>query len=259
MVKILFLFLIFILPLEAQDRDPVKRFDQAVFLYNNKQYEPALKLFESLSGKESFAYSTPSEIFIGKIYLEQGRTEEAEAKFKELFSSVTENNYRVEILLNSAIVLYNKGMYYESVEMLLDLIEAAPESPYAVYAINVMDTLAVYNLSPDEVKVLYNLSKRELKPLLLLILGKTYLAEGNSKEAKSSFRQLLKEFPQSDYKKEAEDYLNDRKTVKIPREGSPVIVVLFPDESGAAGRAVNQISEGIKYGVHEFNNVREEK
>jgi branched-chain amino acid transport system substrate-binding protein len=255
--KIFYFLLMFIGILYAQNSQ--ENFNQAVFLFNNGEYEPAAKMFEDLAKDESFAYSIPAEIFLGKIYNEQGRLIEAEGIFSRLKQNIMENYYRNEILLANSVVMYNKGMYYESARDLLELISDASGTQYSLYAENALDTLAQHHLSSEELETLLNQSSAELKPLMLLLTGKGYLSENNSKEAKKSFQHLIKEHPSSVLRKEAEDYLFERKIVQLRKKGDPVIVVLFPEAEGTLGRAVNQIREGIKYALHEFNYGRDNK
>jgi ABC-type branched-subunit amino acid transport system substrate-binding protein len=259
MVKTLFLVLFAVTSFAQESMDLSERFRQAVFLYTNRQYEPASKIFSDLEKDNSFIYQVPSGIFLAKILLEQGRNDEAESKFKELEAKAEDDYYQREILLGKSIALYNKGMHYEAADELIKLIQTAGGTQYQRYAESVLDTLVVFNLNPDEVTVLYNLAGSDTKPFLLLLLGKTYLAAGNNSAARNTFQRLIKEFPSSEYKKEAEDYYQNRKTIKIPEPGEPVIVLLFSEESGPAGRAIHQITEGIKYAVHEFNSGREDK
>jgi ABC-type branched-subunit amino acid transport system substrate-binding protein len=239
-------------------RDAESRFKQALFLYQSSQYEPALKYFTELAA-ENNQYRVQSEIFMGKIFLHQGRINEAEEKFKELKANVKDDVYLREILLNNSIVLHKKGMDYESARELLVLIDIAPGTQHARYAAEALDSLALFSLSSDDMIKLQMFAREETKPLLLLLLGKAYLVEGKRKEAKEAFLRVIKEYPSSAQRKEAEEYYNDRKSIKVPEKGDPVIVVLFPMEPGNTARPITQISEGVKYAVHEFNTGREDK
>jgi ABC-type branched-subunit amino acid transport system substrate-binding protein len=257
MVK-LFFFLIFISVLPAQQKtDPANIFNQAAELYKKGEYNQAKVIFTSLKD-EDHQFSVPAEIFLGKIFIQIEDFSSARETFSRLSGSVNDTIYRREILLNNALLLYKDKMYYESAEVLLDLISISENTEYSSYAKNALDTIAIYNLSSSQLNVLNNLGKKEHKPLLLLLLGKSYLAEGNRQEAKNSFLKIIQQYKSSPERKEAEDYFYERKTIKLPVQGDPVIVMLFPVEEGAAGKALNQITQGIKYAVHEFNSGRDD-
>jgi ABC-type branched-subunit amino acid transport system substrate-binding protein len=261
MVKKIFLIFYFVSALiAAQEKsDRREEFNRAVNYYNSARYDQALKIFSVLADDNTFSLSIPSKIFQGKILTLQDRFDEAEKVLTELKSDVKNDEYQEEIILNSAVLYFNRGMYYESAEELLDLIPLAEKGEYYDYAGNLLDTIAVYYLDPIQVNILYDIKRPEVKPLLMLLYGKSLLAEGRRQEAREVFLKLTRQYPSASVRKEAEDYYYERKTVLVQEETEPVIALLFPRDPDKPNRAVDEIIEGIKYAVHTFNSGREEK
>ncbi|RPI65783.1 MAG: amino acid ABC transporter substrate-binding protein, partial [Ignavibacteriales bacterium] len=256
MVRQIFFLLLFIIPLTAQQKqDPVLFFNKAVDMFRYGQYEQALKIFTDLAGDKSFVYQVPAEIFKAKIMMKKGEDEKAEEIFNTLKNNIRDSVYRREILLNISIIKYNQGEYVESAEELLDLVSISGTSEYYKYAKNSLDTIAVNNLTSSQMDILYNTGRKELKPLLLLLLGKSYLAEDNEREAKAAFLKVMQQYSSSPLRKEAEDFFYERKTINVSKQTEPVIALLFPEKDSS----VEEIREGIKYAVHEFNSTRDDK
>ncbi len=257
MFKKILLLLIFALPLTAQlQNDKKENFNKAVEMFRYGQYEQAYSIFNSLAEDKSFVFRIPAEIFRGKILLKQGDYYGSQKIFSDLEQVTEDTAYKKEILLNLSVILYGSEKYYEAAQKLLEIISLSGTGEYYKYAKNSLDTLAENNLAPVQIDALLNECSEELKPLLTLLLGKSYLAQGNEPKAKESFLKIIQQFSSSPLRPEAEDYFYERKSINLSLQTDPVIAVVLPR---AGSTSINEIREGIKYAVHEFNTRREDR
>lgn len=255
MAKQIFVILLLFCSINAQQKQDQKTlFYKAVDMFRFEQYEQAYKIFLPLSSDKAF--QIPAKIFVGKILLKQGNTDEAQKIFDDLEENVKDTLYRREVILNKAVIQYKKQNYYEAAVRLLELIKISGNSGYYTYAKNSLDTIAVNNLSPVQIETFIDKYGNELKPLLLLLLGKSCLAVNDRQRAKAAFLKIMQQHSSSALRKEAEDYFYERKSVDIFKQTKPVIALVFPEGNSSS---VKEILEGIKYAVHEFNSVRDEK
>jgi ABC-type branched-subunit amino acid transport system substrate-binding protein/tetratricopeptide (TPR) repeat protein len=260
MVKIYFVFILFVTAASAQINDNSKtEFSRGVNFYSSSNLAEAFRIFSTIAQNQKSPYSIPARIFTAKILIDQENLSEAAKILNEFNLSVIDTSYRKEILLNKSIIDFRQGDFYASAEELIKILQFSKGDKYYSYAKTALDTIAIYNLTSAEVTVLYDLSRKETRDILQLLLGKAYLAEGKPEEAKKIFLNVMKNTADKEIRKEAEDFFYQRRNVKIQKEGDPVLVLLFPEAGETISRSVNQIIEGIRFAVHEFNLRREEK
>ena len=118
--------------------------------------------------------------------------------------------------------------------------------------------LSAFQLSKFEDSL--NVNDKEAKSFLLLNLGKAYLKEGNIAEARKSFGKLIRNYPASKESYEAVEM--NQKIIQYRSSNIPsnIIGVMLPLEgekvSSSTASSANEILEGIKFAISEFNKGR---
>jgi branched-chain amino acid transport system substrate-binding protein len=262
---ILIIYLSIQIKLYAQDNIN-SQFEAAVSYYQDKKLDEALELFEKLIFDNSYnSKTTASEFFKAKILFEKNNLESARQTINSFLEKFPSSNYADEMrmmLINYYVEVAN---YYNAFKESVVLLDYTDTNEYVRKAKETASALAYNYLNNSQLQKLYDsFASSKVKSFILFQLGKNYLRAGNNEKAKSSFLELMQIYPDSDEHSEAEDLYNLPWNYKPPVVSSDILIgVMLPLETNTAGEFTSktaiQILEGIKYAVHEFNNVRTEK
>lgn len=257
--KIVFIALILINTGLTQNQvDANLQFQSALKLFNQKKYFEALKTFKDLSISKN-SKSSVSKLFEAKCYYElsdYGNSEKSAVKFLESFNP---SNYRDEVRTVLIASLVNQKKYSKAFLEALNLIGETKSSNYKLESKITAERIALNYLTSSDIKSVSNNVIEALKPFTLLILSKSYLAEGNRGNADESLSKIL-----SNYKSSEEYY----EAFKLKNSGGityssnvTFVGVLLPltDGNGNTIDAGNEILEGIKFAFSEFNKNKQDK
>jgi ABC-type branched-subunit amino acid transport system substrate-binding protein/outer membrane protein assembly factor BamD (BamD/ComL family) len=244
-------------------------FNHAVKLFDSGDYNGALKTFDLIAGQNSNPDKEISLLFKGKCLLRINNFDEADSTLLKFIDLYPTSNYVDEARLTLSKLYYKEKDYFDSFKELVNLITASNSEFYINYAKATGEKIAEnFLISPDIKKIYNSVSESKSKPYLLLILSKLSVTEGNLKAASQYLMLLVNKYPNSDEQGEASllkqkidsDLLTVQPNTII---SSPLIGVMLPlsgDKvtSGAAS-AANEILEGIKYAVSEYNSSHEDE
>jgi branched-chain amino acid transport system substrate-binding protein len=280
--KIIFTILLFLtlinLPANTQTDKFDNDFNKAVQLYNSKDFEQALNIFNKITNNINFnSKTTISLLFKGKCLLHLDSLKEAETvllKFIELYPT---SNYGDEARLTLSKVYYEEKNYNNSFKELMNLIITSNSIFYEKYAKATGEKIAEnYLLSSDVRKIYDTLAEPKVKPYLLLVLAKVNLGEGDNNAAQHYLQELTQTYPDAEEVGEAfslsqkikyEDLTLDQNTVNTIANTSNITTSLIGVILPLNGEKVNQgtastaseILEGIKYAVFEYNSLNNKK
>src|SRR5690606_17298440 len=102
---------------------------------------------------------------------------------------------------------------------------------------------------------------RKIKPFLLLVLGQKYLLENNNVNALKCFNEIISSYSSSAEITEAERLKSGASNIQSFGSKGILIGVMLPlsDADGKLNSTGQEILEGIKYAVSEYNSCRENK
>ncbi|MFO7445428.1 MAG: ABC transporter substrate-binding protein [Ignavibacteriaceae bacterium] len=262
MFQLFFLFLfVFISPQLKADEDT--EFQLALRLYENLQYAEALPKFENLVKQEFHSRTTASYVFYGKTLLHLGKPVEAENNLEKFLELYPESNYSDEARLTLAKAYFDQKNYSNAFYELLFLADKGKTRFYPEHSKTVAGNIAVNNLSSEQLTdILAHTSLENQKPFIQLLLGKVLLKENKREEAKQTFIGILQQYPASAEKAEADQLY--KKTLEPGNDvgagsANSLIGVILPLTKNSNSAAAEEILEGIKFAVSEFNSQRDDK
>jgi branched-chain amino acid transport system substrate-binding protein len=242
----------------AQTTDEQK-FNDAVKLFKNKNYQTALENFKSISDKEN-KYQTAAKFFVVKTLTELKKFSEAEKEANNFLEKFGSSKYADEVSVLLIKSLLEQSKYKTAFIKALDLLRNSQSTSYRIEAKSIAEGIAKNYLSSFDVKEISDDEKdKKVRPFLLFTLAELYALEGNEDESEKLIEQIIKNFPQSD-----EYYLakNFQGNSSDRTSGNEILIgVLLPltDSDGRKNIAAEEMLEGIKYAFHELNEQRETK
>ncbi len=243
-------------------------FQRALTLYETKNYEEALKIFNELSEDKNISgKTTASIVFKGKILGDIQKYSEAEKVLQDFLVQYPSSKYYEEAELALAKVFLEQYDYSQAFEEIFSLLLKTESSYYTDYGKATAEKIALNYIDPDFIKALNDsISSSEgaekIKPFLLLLLGKLYYQENIYPAAEKYFSELISVFPRSAEREEAGDIYQNIAELKKQSASENLIGVLLPlsgSISGESSAAAKEILGGIKFAVSEYNNVHQEK
>jgi len=243
-------------------------FQRALTLYETKNYEEALKIFNELSEEKNISgKTTASIVFKGKILGDIQKYSEAEKVLQDFLVQYPSSKYYEEAELALAKIFLEQYDYSQAFEEIFSLLLKTESSYYTDYGKATAEKIALNYIDPDFIKALNDsISSSEgaekIKPFLLLLLGKLYYQENIYPAAEKYFSELISVFPRSAEREEAGDIYQNIAELKKQSASENLIGVLLPlsgSISSESSAAAKEILEGIKFAVSEYNNVHQEK
>jgi ABC-type branched-subunit amino acid transport system substrate-binding protein len=117
-------------------------------LYQNGDYERAIRIFSQIDEPES-------NLFAGKSYFSLGDYKKANAYLDRVILSEENSNIALEAKYTKALVLFQLDDYSASLEILHELKSNSRNNPYYTRSISFYDQLLSY-LSIDQIKTVFN-------------------------------------------------------------------------------------------------------
>ena len=264
------LFLIFVLIpgfgnlLYGQQYSIDNNFKLAVDLYQSGEYSDALPIFQKIALNLPYnPKTTISYLFLGKSYLRMNDLHNSGKYLQDFLEKFPASQYSDEAHLALAKVFYEQENYKEAFEELLHLVSAAKLPGYKTYAESLGRTLAMNNLELSQVKIFSDISSDSTsKAYTLLLLAQKQESEGNYNAASGTYQQIINNFPGSKQSAEAQKILNRLEHQKNEYKSENLLGVLLPltdSKTGLSNITANEILEGIKYSVAEYNSNHDQK
>ena len=170
--------------------------------------------------------------------------------------------YRDEARLALVKVYYTRNDYTRAFQYTLNLAANADSADYQKYASSFGEKLALNYLSLQELKNLSDTtSYSSLKAYFLILIGEKEQSDGNYSLASDTYKNLIDTYPGSDQVKKAERLIKQIENIKSEGAGK-LLAVLLPlnnDRTGEKITAAEEILEGIKYAVSNYNESHENK
>lgn len=261
--KSLILILILYSISSAQPGDEINKiFIQAIEDYKESNLTDALKNFNKIASEYQLNSKTTISLLLeGKINLELKNYSNAEINLLQLLNNFPRTKYSDEANIILSKVYLDQQKYKDSFWRLCLILSDSELSEAKGYARTKAEEIALSYLSASEVKSIYdstNLSA--VKPFLLMMNGKIHLHRKNDRLAQEAFAKLIRTFPDSFERKEAQELydktLLPRKTLVKP----DIVGVVLPLTSNPSlVSAASEILEGIKFALSEFNEGRDRK
>lgn len=247
----------------AQTSDELNRlFDSAIKDFKNSQFASSLISFNKIANEYQINSKTSlALLFIGKINLELKNYYDAEENLHRLLIDFPQSQYSDEAEITLSRVNLDQKEYSKSFWRLCSVISNSEQSETMAFARSKAEDIALNYLSAAEVESIHDSTKlTSIKPFLLLISGKIYLDRQNDKLAQNVLSKLIKSYPDSYEKKEAQK-LYDATLLPTEITDKPDVVgVILPLSSNlSSAAAASEILEGIKFALSEFNEGRNKK
>ena len=247
----------------GQSSDELKKlFDLAIKDFKNSKFTSSLSNFNKIANEyQTNSKTTLALLFIGKINLELKNYSDAEENLFRLLNEFPQSKYSDEAEITLSKVYLDQKEYTKSFWRLYSVISNSEQSESKVFTRNKAEDIALNYLSALEVKTIYDSTKlSSVKPFLLLLNGKIHLRRKNDKLAQETFRNLIRLYPDSYEKKEAQKLYDVTLLTKGNANQSDVVGVILPLFSNLSSTAAaSEILEGIKFALSEYNEGREKK
>ena len=239
-----------------------KLFDKALNQYNSGDYNLSVYNFNKIIVDYDYnPKTTVSEFFKAKILLKLEQLEEFKTVADGFLEKYPYSKYIEEIRLMLTKYYLETANYYNALRESLFILEKTSSPSYEIKARKTGKGIAAKYLNDSQLQKLYSLfSSNKVKSFVLLELGKYYIRTGDSFGTKSTFSDLMNNYPES------VEYDEAVKLYDFSYDSSPLVTifgVMLPLETNSLGEFTSQpaaeILEGIKFAVNEFNHTRNDK
>lgn len=238
------------------------KFNAAVRLFEKSKYSLALEIFEWIIDNNKInSKTTVSYLFKAKSELRLNKFKNANITLNKLLQYYPDSKYRNEALLTLSKLYYIMKDYFGGMSKIIQLISETTLPYYVHYAKSTGKKIALNYLSSFDLIRIYDSSKSKIiTPFILYLLGQIYFKEGDIQSSKNSFKEILNLYPKS---AEYDDALNLYKHGGFEKRISStetIIGVILPlGKNEDKYSPVNEILEGIRFAVDEFNKTHDDK
>lgn len=238
------------------------KFNAAVRLFEKSKYSLALEIFEWIIDNNKInSKTTVSYLFKAKSELRLNKFKNANITLNKLLQYYPDSKYRNEALLTLSKLYYIMKDYFGGMSKIVQLISETTLPYYVHYAKSTGKKIALNYLSSFDLIRIYDSSKSKIiTPFILYLLGQIYFKEGDIQSSKNSFKEILNLYPKS---AEYDDALNLYKHGGFEKRISStetIIGVILPlGKNEGKYSPVNEILEGIRFAVDEFNKTHDDK
>ena len=259
------LILIPIFPQQISKKEIDAQFQSGLSLFESGDFDPAFIIFDRISSLPEYnSRTTASEVFKIKILIAEEKYSEAKDQTELFLKKYPESKYcdEVNILLIQTDI--NQEEYEDAVNKCISLWLNGSGNDYKAEAKHTAELICYNYLTPTELQAIETgFSEDQVKSFLLLQLGELYLKEKDSFAAKSTFSDLMTNYPSSaEYEKARLLYQSSVNTGEFVSTRD-IIGVILPLTSKSMNSMLptpgEEILEGIKFAINEFNKNRENK
>ncbi len=240
-------------------------FSRAVNLYDAREFISALSGFKKIINEYDLnSKTTAAYFFTIKILIEKNEYEGAWKLITEFLENYPSSKYTDEIRTLFVKLNLDNYDYYNALKEIAFLIERTKSILYRLDAKDTGEKIAKNHLNSSELNKMNDLfTSDKVKPYLLLLLAKSYLKERERENALITLAQILHAYPSSEESAEAKN-LYDNPIIPVEEsDGRSFLGVLLPlqnDENNyPTSAAANEILQGVKFAVAEFNKDRDDK
>lgn len=238
------------------------KFNKAVNLFQLGNYSAAIEIFEwIIDDNELNSKTTVSYLFKAKSELRLNKFKNANITLNKLLQFYPETKYRNEAFLTLSKLYYKMNNFSGAMNKIAQLIDKTTLPYYVHYAKSVGKKIALNYLKSSDLVRIYNKSQNDVtKSFILYLLGQVYFKEGDIQSSKNSFKEIINLYPKS---AEYDDALNLYKHGGFERRISStetIIGVMLPfGKNDDKHFPVNEILEGIRFAVDQFNKTHDNK
>ena len=259
------LILIPIFPQQISKKEIDAQFQSGLSLFESGDFDPAFIIFDRISSLPEYnSRTTASEVFKIKILIAEEKYSEAKDQTELFLKKYPESKYcdEVNILLIQTDI--NQEEYEDAFNKCISLWLNGSGNDYKAEAKHTAELICYNYLTPTELQAIETgFSEDQVKSFLLLQLGELYLKEKDSFAAKSTFSDLMTNYPSSaEYEKARLLYQSSVNTGEFVSTRD-IIGVILPLTSKSMNSMLptpgEEILEGIKFAIDEFNKNRENK
>ncbi len=238
------------------------KFNSGVKLFEIGNYSNALDVFEwIIEENELNSKTTVSYLFKAKSELRLKRFKNANTTLNKLLLLFPDSKYKNEALLTLAKLYFTTNDYFGAMTKISQIIDETTLPYYIHYAKLTGKKIVLNYLSSSELIRIYNKSERDkTKSFILYLLGQLYFKEGDIQSSKNSFKEILNLFPNSPERDDALNLYKHGGFEKRIGSTETIIGVILPlGNDDDKYSPVNEILEGIRFAVDEFNKIHDEK
>ncbi len=240
-------------------------FQKALKFYSDKKYYQALSLFDKvISDYPENSKTTAAILFKSKTLLSMNKLAEAKKISIDFINKYSPSKYADEARFLLAKIYITEKDYAEAFSQLLNVMQSSSSKQYLNDAEKEGENLVLNFLTITDLKNISNSYRNEkVKSYLLLVTAKLQINQNLYDKASASLNELIKRYPKSQYKNEAEILLSKISGKESTVASNETIICAMLPLSGLNSNeeltASKEILEGIKFSLDEFNNGRDDK
>lgn len=238
-------------------------FELGISLFQSKQYNDAFLIFENLYNSAlEHQKTTASYLMAARCKIELGETENGKNILNRLITQFPGTKFLADVSLVKAELYIKEKKYLDAFEELIYILAVSQDNLLINEAKKESEKIAVNYLAYNQVaSVKEKFTSPKIVSFLLYCGGRSAFANNNLLEAEKSFYEIISKYPQSEeHQKAIEYYQKSKSNDKKQLLNSPVIAVLLPLMKNEGGNsAADEILDGVKFAVSEYNNNNERK
>lgn len=247
---------------EVSDEQINLRFNTALTLFNSGDYEKSLESFKKFLLENKYnSKTTAAEFFKAKIQFELKQFNQFKYTTDQYLKLYPNSNYVDDIRFLLTKYYLEIANYYNAFREILYIIEKTKSSFDEEKSKRIGEGIAGKYLNEVQLQKFYSsFLSEKVKAYILLQQGKYLIRNGDSFNAKNTFEELMKNYPESSEYSEAQNLVDYSYS---PVSAATIVGIMLPLETNSIGQYTTQsameILEGIKFAVNEFNKPRSEK
>ena len=268
-ILVVFVFIAFIVtPVLSQQiskKEIDAQFQSGLSLFESGDYETAYIIFDRISHLPEYnSETTASEVFKIKILIARENYSEAKDLADLFLEKYPESKYCDEVNTLKIQADVQQEEYQDAVKECVLLWLNGNHNDYKEEAKHTAELICYNYLTPSELQSIEtNFFDDQAKSFLLLQIGELYLKEQDNFSAKSTFSDLMNKYPSSAEYEKARLLYQASGTAGETASTQDIIGVILPLTSKSMNYSLTtpgeEILEGIKFAVSEFNKNRDDK
>lgn len=238
-------------------------FELGLSLFQSNQYNDAYIIFENLFNSTSVHQkTTASYLMAARCKIELGELENGKNILNKLLTQFPGTKFLADVSFVKAELYIKEKKYSDAFEELIYILAISEDDFLINEAKKESEKIAVNFLTFNQVaSVREKFTSPKIISFLLYCEGRSAFVNNNLLEAEKSFYEIISKYPQSEeHQKAIEYYQKSKSGDKTELLDTPVIAILLPLMKNEVGNsAAEEILDGVKFAVSEYNNNNERK
>lgn len=227
--------------------------------YNKGDFKKAEELFSEVMRNPVGSKIPEVNVMYAKSLKKNGKNDKAKEILYKFLSENPKSQYRDEALTDLTEIFLSNNDYLNAAHTLLNLISFSADPEYIKTTKGYLENIIIDKFSIQEIDSLAIQHKdKKSQSFLTLTKGKFFQSKQKIDEAKEEYFKVIQNYPSlEEHSTAVELYTGQFQSSGKISNDSPIIAIVFPltDNQGNTSKTAKEVLEGVKFAIHEYNNL----